>query len=43
VSERLQQLDNEQLDRLGLNLLKLNSQEELQAWLNNGISAHKVN
>lgn len=36
LSSRLYQLSNEQLDRLGVALLNINSQQELQAWLSNG-------
>jgi predicted transposase YdaD len=35
---KVQKLNNNQLDRLSLMLLKINSQQELQAWLNNGAS-----
>ena len=36
LSSKLYQLNSEQLDRLGVALLNINSQQELQAWLNNG-------
>ena len=35
--------NNEQLDRLGAIVLRLNSVEELQAWLNNSAATHGVN
>jgi hypothetical protein len=36
LSSKLHQLSSEQLDRLGVALLNINSQQELQAWLSNG-------
>jgi predicted transposase YdaD len=36
LSNKLHQLSSEQLDRLGVALLNINSQQELQAWLSNG-------
>jgi hypothetical protein len=38
LSYKLHQLSSEQLDRLGVALLNINSQQELQAWLSNGAS-----
>lgn len=35
-SNKLYQLNSDQLDRLGVALLNINSQQELQAWLSNG-------
>lgn len=40
---RLQLSNNEQLDHLGAIVLRLNSVEELQAWLNNSAATHGVN
>ncbi len=40
---RLQLSSNEQLDRLGAVVLRLNSIEELRAWLSNGAEQHSVN
>lgn len=36
LSYKLHKLSSEQLDRLGVALLNINSQQELQAWLSNG-------
>jgi hypothetical protein len=36
LSNKFYQLNSEQLDRLGVALLNINSQQELQAWLSNG-------
>ncbi len=36
LSSKLYKLSSERLDRLGVALLNINSQQELQAWLSNG-------
>ncbi|MCI0698457.1 DUF4351 domain-containing protein [candidate division KSB1 bacterium] len=36
LSSKLHQLSSEQLDRLGVALLNINSQQELQVWLSSG-------